>query len=101
MTLLVLFTMYLAGITAFTHFHYVNGVQVVHSHPFQETHTHSDAAFLIIGHSPTLCENDDEGCELLHPWRMLLAILSARPVSSTPQGDASPAFSLRAPPFRG
>ena len=48
--LLVLFLCYQVGIIAFTHVHYVNGVMVVHSHPFgNDTHEHSAAQLLLIG----------------------------------------------------
>ncbi len=32
----VLFISYMAGITLFTHSHVVNGVTIVHSHPFKK-----------------------------------------------------------------
>lgn len=42
----VLFTLYVSGITLFTHTHIVNSLLVVHSHPFKftdsSTHEHSE-----------------------------------------------------------
>lgn len=37
-----LFIFYLGGITLFTHTHVVNGVIIVHSHPFKGTHEHTE-----------------------------------------------------------
>ena len=37
----VLFISYMAGITLFTHSHVVNGVTIVHSHPFKKGSEHS------------------------------------------------------------
>ena len=37
----VLFISYMAGITLFTHSHVVNGVTIVHSHPFKKGGEHS------------------------------------------------------------
>ena len=45
-----LFTAYQVSITMFTHVHYVNGVLVVHSHPYgsKSEHTHSQSEVLVI-----------------------------------------------------
>ncbi len=37
----LLFLMYWGGITLFNHSHVVNGVIIVHSHPFQANHQHT------------------------------------------------------------
>ena len=39
--LLSIFLLYWAGITFFTHSHVVNGVVIVHSHPFNTEHSHT------------------------------------------------------------
>lgn len=46
----ILFVSYLAGITFFTHMHVVNGVTIVHSHPFKKgaEHNHSTVELLLI-----------------------------------------------------
>lgn len=43
LSLLLLFVSYTAGITLFYHSHVINGVTIVHSHPFNKnsSHTHS------------------------------------------------------------
>lgn len=38
----LLFITYLGGITLFTHSHVVNGVIIVHSHPFKGEHEHTE-----------------------------------------------------------
>ena len=38
----LLFIAYLGGITLFTHSHVVNGVIIVHSHPFKGQHEHTE-----------------------------------------------------------
>ena len=39
----LIFIAYLGGITLFTHSHVVNGVIIVHSHPFKGEHSHTEA----------------------------------------------------------
>lgn len=49
----LLFLMYWGGITLFNHSHVVNGVIIVHSHPFQANHQHTpDQAetIFLLGH---------------------------------------------------
>lgn len=53
MALLLVFASYWCGITLFTHSHVVNGVIVVHSHPFKAGHTHTDTQLETI--STSLC----------------------------------------------
>ena len=38
----LIFIAYLGGITLFTHSHVVNGVIIVHSHPFKGEHQHTE-----------------------------------------------------------
>lgn len=42
--LLTLFLGYLCSITLFTHSHIINGVTIVHSHPYSKDHTSKDTA---------------------------------------------------------
>lgn len=49
--LITLFVWYYAGTTMCYHTHIVNGVKIVHSHPFpNSTHSHSTASYQIISH---------------------------------------------------
>lgn len=46
----ILFVSYLASITLFTHVHVVNGVTIVHSHPFKKgtAHEHTTVELLLV-----------------------------------------------------
>lgn len=46
----MLFVSYLASITLFAHIHVVNGVTIVHSHPFKKdaAHTHTTVELLLV-----------------------------------------------------
>jgi hypothetical protein len=46
----VLFISYMAGITLFTHSHVVNGVTIVHSHPFKKGGEHSHTTVPVDSH---------------------------------------------------
>lgn len=46
--LMLLFSAYQVGITAFTHVHYINGVLITHSHPFKKNHSHSKSCLVVI-----------------------------------------------------
>ena len=91
LSLLVLFIMYQASITAFTHVHYVNGVMITHSHPFQ-------TSLLVIGHLSAFYSSGVDVYEVQHPMRPLLAMLRAKPATPTVKGEVIRTLSLRAPP---
>jgi hypothetical protein len=51
--LLILFMSYFACITLFSHSHVINGIKIVHSHPYSgapEEHTHTAAEVEVINH---------------------------------------------------
>lgn len=52
----LLFMAYMGGISFFTHTHIVNGVTIVHSHPYKSdaNHEHDTAAFELIAHLNTV-----------------------------------------------
>lgn len=96
----LLFVSYWAAITLFVHPHVVNGVTIVHSHPFaKDKHTHSEAQFQLIdllnSFSTTECD--------LTPW--IFVAMPILPVVYRLPGScpihsvrAIRLFSLRAPP---
>lgn len=94
LSLLVLFIMYQASITAFTHVHYV----ITHSHPFHGTHSHSQTSLLVIGHLSAFYSSGVDVYEVQHPMRPLLAMLRAKPATPTVKGEVIRTLSLRAPP---
>lgn len=58
----VLFLTYLVAVTSFTHTHMVNGVTIVHSHPYDKhaKHHHTAVEFLLI-HLLSIFESDGAG----------------------------------------
>lgn len=48
--LLTVFMAYYAIISAYAHVHVVNGVMVVHSHPFSDQHNHTSGQTLVLHH---------------------------------------------------
>lgn len=96
--LLVLFVAYQASITAFTHVHYVNGVIIVHSHPFHGKHIHSKTELVVIGRLSTFHSPEVEEYENLHPMRTLLAVLGTERITPLVKGGVKQVISLRAPP---
>lgn len=53
--LLTVFMAYYAIISAYVHVHVVNGVMVVHSHPFSDQHNHTSGQTLVLHHLTHLC----------------------------------------------
>lgn len=51
--LLAIFCAYQIGITMFTHVHVVNGVALVHSHPSNNRHTHTEGQILTLAQLST------------------------------------------------
>lgn len=98
-SLLILFALYWCGITLFTHSHVVNGVVIVHSHPYKTEHTHTQAQFETIFYLSLLQTSGDTQSDLDLPlWLIPLftiifictSVLPVRPVADV---------SARAPPF--
>lgn len=100
LSLLILFIVYQASITAFTHVHYVNGVMITHSHPFQGEHSHSQTSLLVIEHLSAFSSSEPDMYELQHPMRPLLALLEAGEATPAVKGEVERLLFLRAPPAR-
>lgn len=97
LSLLVLFVMYQVCITAFTHVHYINGVLISHSHPFQGTHSHTQSELVVIGLAPyQLAEL--QPVEELCPMRPLMGCVENEPAEHQAQLLWKEVRSLRAPP---
>lgn len=101
--LLLLFLSYYAGITLFMHAHVVNGVTVVHSHPYapdNPQHGHSSVEFDLIhalNHFDTTASV--LGVLTLTFIPLLLFVFQAKPITfrySTPYNGL---VGLRAPPL--
>ncbi len=63
--MLMLFWSYQAGFSLFTHTHTIDGIKIVHSHPYTgDNHVHSDAQIFAISHLSTFLSeeaNDFQG----------------------------------------
>ena len=98
----LLFISYLAGITLFTHSHVVNGVTIVHSHPFSKDkgHSHTIAQFQLI-HILNHFSVDDAII-----WPILLAAITVvlcvllTKLENNYRNFCRGILSLRAPPYQ-
>lgn len=97
--LLMLFVAYQTSIALFAHVHYVDGVVVKHSHPFQGKHTHTTAEFVVIARLSTFQGTEVDVYENLHPLRTLLAVLETEQVTPLVKGEERRGIPLRAPPM--
>ena len=96
--LLSLFAAYQVSITMFTHVHYINGMRVVHSHPYNIDHTHSQAEVIVIQHL-----SDYHTLEANIPFfvcaeDVVYDILEVKPEQSRAYDSCNRVTSLRAPP---
>ena len=46
--LLTIFSVYYTMVVMYTHFHIINGVTVIHAHPYSGEHTHSQGQLLVL-----------------------------------------------------
>ena len=46
--LLIIFSVYYTMVAMYTHFHIINGVTIMHAHPFHGEHTHSQGQLLVL-----------------------------------------------------
>lgn len=99
--LLLLFSLYWCGITLFTHSHMVNGVVIVHSHPFHAGHAHTKAQYETILYLSVIVSSGDESTSINLPlWLILLAVLFVNLTNGKPVLRDVRSYHLRAPPFR-
>lgn len=74
--LLGLFILYWCGITLFMHSHVVNGVVVVHSHPFKAEHSHTKSQLETIFYLSILQTSGSVDAEVVLPlWLVPLAVI--------------------------
>lgn len=98
----VLFITYMASITFFAHMHVVNGVTIVHSHPFNKgaAHSHSSMELLLIHFLSDLTTDGSIGLlslSLFFPF--LLCLLIVFPKYARYYAPYYGVASLRAPPI--
>ena len=97
----LVFILYWGGITLFAHSHVVNGVIIVHSHPFKAGHQHSQAeaeTILFLDHYAT------PGLPSLEPallcFALLLGLLAIPRTVRLCLPQDEDGIRLRAPPRR-
>ena len=98
----VLFISYMAGITLFTHSHVVNGVTIVHSHPFKKgsEHSHTTVEFQLIHLLSHVLVTDSGLIPTFFVAALsLLCILFVRPQIEQFYRSCPGVISLRAPPI--
>ena len=99
LALLMLFIAYQACITAFTHVHYVNGVLITHSHPFNSQHSHSKTELVVIDRLAQFHSLEVDGTPVIHPYFILLEVIHEDSCVMAPQLADQQSVYLRAPPF--
>lgn len=99
--LLTLFVAYQAGITMFTHVHYVNGVMVAHSHPYKGAHSHSKSSILVIAHISHFHSPEVETPYEVIPERHVIYTVEVCHDVPVVMSNHLQALSLRAPPVMG
>ncbi len=95
----LLFITYLGGITLFTHSHVVNGVIIVHSHPFKGAHEHTEVQLETVFYLTSFLSSSLP--ELLAVAPALLVLLCVLRVPRTERikcAKSRGGISLRAPP---
>lgn len=95
----LIFVSYLCGIALFTHSHVVNGVIIVHSHPFKDAHSHTPKQFETIMYlSSYLMPDVTVSEELVQFFPLFLGLLCFPLVISGSKKREVRLVSLRAPP---
>lgn len=102
----LLFISYLGCLIAFTHVHIVNGVTIVHSHPYQKNddgtpkEEHTYAEFQLLHQLSTIQISGAAFAEILiAAFIAAFCVLSNRPVYPDHLRPVLGEVSLRAPPF--
>lgn len=103
MMLPVLFVLYTGMIVSFTHVHIINGVTIVHAHPYNDdspNHTHTGTELQLLHQLSTIqqigsCTFD----YVIKPFYSYETTLDTQPVAHRHICKAYEAIRLRAPPF--
>lgn len=97
---LTIFLVYYAIVSAYAHVHVVNGVMVVHSHPFSDQHSHTAGQTLVL-HYLTDFHSLEASAPLSveSPNRSLLFIDYTEYVYSCLLPDFCSGIGWRAPPY--
>ena len=95
----LLFITYMAGITLFTHSHVVNGVIIVHSHPFKGEHQHTEMQLETVFYLSSFISSVLPTLQAAVAALLVLLCVLAVPVTERVKcSRLSGGISLRAPP---
>lgn len=94
----LLFITYLGGITLFTHSHVVNGVIIVHSHPFKGEHQHTEAQLETIFFLSSFVASSSPLLTFVPAFLILLCVLSVLSSTRLKYIKSRNCIRLRAPP---
>lgn len=103
----ILFFMYLGSIISFTHVHIINGVTIVHSHPFQKNadgteHEHTGTELQLLHQLSTIQQTGSCLFDYtVDSYRVFETTLISRPVFHSHLCKLNKAVQLRAPPVLG
>lgn len=99
----VLFIVYTGMLVSFTHVHIINGVTIVHSHPYDKSptdHQHTGAELQLLHQLSTIQQTDS--CLFVYVIKTYFTYeteLNAQPVFHNHVCKLNKASQLRAPPF--
>ena len=97
----ILFVSYLVSLTFFAHVHVVNGVTIVHSHPFKKGTAHEHSTVELI-HIHFLSHLTTDGAAVIFALSLfipfLLCLLFGRPQHTHSHAPYHVVIALRAPP---
>lgn len=86
-------------VAAYTHFHIINGVMVVHAHPYHGEHSHTEGQLLVLNFfSHFYSDEASETISFTIPVRPLLYILEGDYIDSFSKSDFSDGIYWRGPP---
>lgn len=95
----LIFLLYFGGITLFNHTHVVNGVIIVHSHPYNGEHNHSDKSLETIFFLSIINTFGDLPSHITPAlWLTLISIMLIPALTDTCKKVMHGVISLRAPP---
>jgi len=97
----ILFVSYLASLTLFSHVHVVNGVTIVHSHPYKKGTPHQHSLFELI-HIQLLSQLTTDGADVALALALFVPSLLCLLSGNRPQAHRLTPYhgvaTLRAPP---
>ena len=97
-TLLMIFMTYYIMMSFYTHVHLVNGIMIVHSHPFSHYHDHTSSQTLVL-HFMTLFQSlEMENSEAIQPEYKLVRIVESDSEVFFDKLECPDGLYLRAPP---